>query len=365
MDSKRFDSWTRNRALRLSRRNALKLMGAGGAAAALPAVASDALAQGPCSLTIHGQTDGGPSAGATYDGTLQFSIGSDGALTQATFTQSGGGSQSVTGRAVGRAIDFEVSLGGNQMLTFSGAASQPLSACQGAAAGTLDGPQPGDLGAWQTTGISGGSGSSSSSGGQTSSGSTSGSGSSGSSSSGSGSGSGSGNGGGGGGSTLNCPAPQTACGPNCCPGFGVCLDANQGICACPDGSIQCGFTCVQDCTDENEFLNLDTCQCEMTQEPACIDNGNGCANHGQCCSGYCAGGTCQSCGGKVCGDFGCVDTSRDSQNCGNCGVVCVAPNGLCLGGVCGCIGLGQGGCSFDSDCCNNNCEDGFCQEVIH
>jgi hypothetical protein len=360
MDSKRFDNWTRNRALRLSRRDALRLVCAGGAAAALPARAVETLAQGSCSLTIHAQTDGGPSASNVYDGTLQFAMGADGTFTQASYTPTNGGALQASGAANGRAIDFVISLSANQTLAFSGAGEQPFSICQGAAAGTFAGPQPGDLGAWQSTGSSSGSSGSSAppigsgqstGGGGSTSGSTSG-----------GGGSTSGGSNGGGGGTTNCPSPQIACGQNCCPGGGICTDANQGLCSCPSGTTQCGVNCVPSCPDD-QTLDLDSCTC-FSNEPACIDNGNGCANHGQCCSGYCAGGTCQSCGGKVCGDFGCIDPSRDSQNCGNCGVVCVAPQGLCLGGVCGCLQIGDS-CSFDSDCCTGECNQGFCDEIIH
>lgn len=358
MDSKRFDNWTRNRAIRLSRRDALRLAGAGGVAAALPAMAPNTLAQGSCSLTIHAETDGGPSTSTVYDGTLQFTLGGNGAFTQASFTPSGGSALQASGIAEGRAIDFLVSLSGNQTIAFSGTGEQPFSSCQGAAAGVFTGPQPGDIGAWETTGIASGSSASQSGSGQTTGGSGTASGSS------SGSGSGSSSGGsssGGGGSTLNCPAPQTACGPNCCPGGASCTDANQGLCACPNGTIQCGRNCVPTCPD-GQTLDLDSCTC-FSDEPACIEVGSGCANHGQCCTGYCAGGTCQSCGGKVCGDFGCIDPSRDTQNCGNCGVVCAAPNNICQNGVCTCLPDGAS-CSFDSDCCSSPCIDNICQDDI-
>src|SRR6188472_2468333 len=104
LESKHFDNWTRNRALRLSRREALRLAGAGGAATALAAMSPGALAQSPCSFTIHGETSGGPSAPASYDGTLQYSVGADGIFTQATFTPTGGGAQPASGRVTGRAI---------------------------------------------------------------------------------------------------------------------------------------------------------------------------------------------------------------------------------------------------------------------
>ena len=58
----------------------------------------------------------------------------------------------------GRAIDFQVTFAGNKTVSFSGTADQPLTTCQGAAAGVFSGPQGGDIGGWQTTGIGGGSG---------------------------------------------------------------------------------------------------------------------------------------------------------------------------------------------------------------
>src|SRR5690606_19400328 len=101
----------------------------------------------------------------------------------------------------------------------------------------------------------------------------------------------------------------------------------------PSGTEQCGNTCVPSCPD-GQFVDLDTCTCPPPAAP-CTPNTQSCANHGQCCSGYCAGGTCFDCAGKVCGDFGCIDPNRDNQNCGNCGTVCVPPQ-VCTGGVCGC-----------------------------
>lgn len=56
MDSKRFDNWTHNRALRLSRRDALRAIGAGGAAATLPTFVPNTLARSPCNRTLHAET---------------------------------------------------------------------------------------------------------------------------------------------------------------------------------------------------------------------------------------------------------------------------------------------------------------------
>jgi len=333
MDPRRFDSWARNRALRLSRRDALRLAGAGtGAALLSPA---SALAQGSsiCSVTIHAETAAGPSAPATYDGILAFTLDPDGALANATFSSATGNS-SVTSIATGRSIDLQITLATDRVLVLSGVADDPVSDCLGALGGLLSGPLPGDLGAWEAT--------SKSSSAATSSGGTKPSGAQSSSSSSSG---------------IGCPPPQTTCGPNCCPAGATCTDAATGICACPDGSIQCGLRCVQDCTD-GQSLDLDTCTCPQ-QEAACIQNQQTCQNHGQCCSGYCGGGTCFDCAGKVCGEFGCIDPSRDSQNCGNCGVVCVSPQ-VCSNGVCGC-GSDGAPCVFDNECCSQTCfSNGIC-----
>lgn len=310
MDSKRFDNWTRNRARRLSRRDALRLAGAGGASAVLAAHAPDTLAQPTCTLAVHGETIGGPSSPATYDGTLQFTIGQDGALTQASFTPAGGAPAPASGSLTGRAIDFELTLPGNQVIAFAGAGDQPIAICQGIAAGLFSGPQPGDIGGWQSTASSSGLSSAPSSGG-------------GQSTAGSGATSGSGGNTGGSGST-----------------------------GCPNGTEQCGNNCVPSCSG-GQSLDLDTCTCPPP-EPACIQNQQTCQNHGQCCSGYCGGGTCFDCAGIVCGDFGCVDPSKDSQNCGSCGTVCVYPR-VCAGGVCGCA-PDDTPCVDHSECCSQYCD---------
>jgi len=323
LDSNRFDTWTRNRALRLSRREALRITGASGVAAAFSAMAPDTLAQTTCSLTVHGETAGGPSTSTTFDGTLQFSIGPDGAFSQASFTLNGGAAGPASGSLAGRAFDLVISLGSGQTLTLSGAADKKGPACPTAAAGILGGPQPGDLGAWQATGSGAAHAPVTTSGQTTISNQSPGS---------------------------NCQSPSFACGPNCCPGGATCTDANQGICACPNGTEQCGTNCVSSCSD-GQPLDLDSCTCPDPQA-ACIQNQQTCQNHGQCCSGYCGGGTCFDCAGKVCGDFGCIDPSKDTQNCGNCGNVCIDDNGFCLDGVCQCIPDGQPVGSSSSSCCS-------------
>ena len=324
MDPKRFDNWTRNHAWRLSRRDALRLAGAGGAGAALPSITPSVLAEAPCRLDIRAQTAGGPSASASYDGTLAFTLGSDGSFAQAVFTPTGDADLAASGHATGRAIDFQISLTAKQTLAFVGAGDQPISTCSGAIGGLLIGPEPGDLGAWQATPV-GSSGPAA----PVPSAAP--------------------------GSSSTCPPPQILCGSTCCPGGAVCSDTATGSCACPDGTVPCGLNCVSRCP-EGTALDPGTCSCgaDNQTEPSCIAESGACTNHGQCCTGYCAGGTCLRCSGIVCGDFGCVDPSRDSQNCGGCGVLCVAPNGSCNGGVCGCSPDGFV-CANHLDCCSSLC----------
>jgi hypothetical protein len=63
----------------------------------------------------------------------------------------------------------------------------------------------------------------------------------------------------------------------------------------------------------------------------CVDLGGGCVFSAQCCSGWCNGGTCDSCGMVVCNDM-CVDTSSDNINCGNSDNQCIGTN--CQNGSC-------------------------------
>ena len=348
MESKRFDNWTRNRALRLSRREALRLAGAGGAATVLATIAPETLAQSPCSFTIHGETSAGPSAPVSYDGTLQFSLGADGIFTQATFTPTGGAAQPATGGVTGRAIDFEVTLSGNQTIAFSGATDQSTT-CQGDAAGILTGPQPGDIGGWQATGVGSQGGTAPSGSTTTGSGSQSGNTPSGSTTTGSGSSGSTGQ------SSLSCPPPQIACGPNCCPGGATCADTTQGLCSCPNGTEQCGTNCVPSCADGVTKLDLDSCTCPDA-EPDCINDQTPCASDAECCLPFCAGGLCSRCQlaeQTDCGGGNCPNLLNDHYNCGRCGNVCPSPQ-VCVGGVCGCAPNGSP-CINWTECCSTYC----------
>jgi hypothetical protein len=322
MDSSRFDNWTRNRALRLSRRDALRLAGVGGATVAFAVTHADSLAQSTCTLTLHGETAGEPPATTAIDGTLTFSIDANGALNKASFAPASGTPQSVTGSIEGRAIDLLIDSGAGKLLMLSGATDSKAPNCPGVAAGILTGPGGGVIGAWQasSTAVPGATSAQSGTG------------------------------------STGCTAPSITCGPNCCPGGAICTDANQGICTCPPGTAQCGLKCVTNCPN-GQALDLDTCSCTSN----CVADQSACNSNLECCSGFCDtnAGTCQSCQFLACDGVGCVDPSIDANHCGGCGIVCAAPKGSCTEGVCACQPDGLP-CVKHYDCCSDSCANGIC-----
>jgi hypothetical protein len=404
MDSKRFDNWTRNRALRLSRRDALRLMGASGAAASIPALdLNAATAQSTCSLTIRAETVGGPSAPASFDGTLQFTLDASGTISDATFAPTTGNAQAAAGRATGRAIDVSIPLPGNKTLALSGGGSQKIAECSGDLGGILIGPQPGDIGVWRATAESSSttplSTSNQSNSNQSSSN-------------------------GGGDSTTPCPAGQTFCGTACidtqadpqnCGACGTVCDNGQ----CSGGVCASGQTCAPDGAACNVPADCCSLLCpNESQAPGicgCSEIGGVCAGLDDCCQQggdtlvACLGGTnsdrCIVLNGACSSDSDCLSQSCVNGSCIS-GPTCRADgepcqsttdccNPGCFGGVCGCAQLGQScseefgneffccqgtpvicfagacciltgsACTADADCCdymegNGACSNGVC-----
>ena len=349
MDANRFDRWTRNFARRLSRRDALRLAGAGGATAVLATHVLPALAQSSCSLQIHGETVAGPSATTAYDGVLAFTIGDDGSFTQATFTPNGGQALPATGRATGRAIDFLITFAGNQLVSFAGAAAQPLENCQDAVAGTFSGPQPGDLGGWQATTAAAASAPASTGGQSTGAAPASTSGQSTGSAPDSTSGQSTD-------STVSCNPDRTPCQTDaeCCSTFcnhasGQCATCNGIVCGtsgCIDPSSDrqnCG-ACGNACPD-----NAGAC---VSGACVCLADGEACTVPAECCGLICARRR------QICG------CSQIGEHCDGTGDCCQPSNGALIGCVAGdadiCAGLNGVPCTSNSDCLSQNCANGFC-----
>lgn len=350
MDAKRFDTWTRNRALRIPRRDAFRLIGTGGVAAALPVLDLRALAQGTCSLAIQAETAAGPSAPATYDGILRFTLRPDGSFTQATFTPANGAAQPVSGQAIGRAIDLQITLAVNRVLELSGTSEQPVAGCQGASAGIFSGPQPGDIGAWQT--LSGaGFGSSS---GSTAPPPVSG-------QSGSVSNEGTDSGGSSGGGSSTCLELQSQCNASaeCCSGWctdNECRTCGDTICGedcvvLSDNLAHCG-ACFNACNVDTETCAGGVCTAGNGGGGAtCLPDGEPCVSSTDCCSKGC---TLQT---KVCG------CAQLGQSCSDDDMYCCEGTPVVCFGAC-CI-LNGFACSADADCCeyiqgSGSCTNGIC-----
>lgn len=239
MDSKRFGNWTRDRARRLSRRDALRIMGAGSAAVALQSLASTTLAQPGGSCTYEVSLTSSLDTGSTVSGILVIDIGEGGAIDTGSLSLSGQAQASVVGQATGPAIDLLASLDGGSILALSGVANTDIAACAAAILGSLANADAEQIGTWTATpGTPAPSGvpvqpppaeptstptpfSAP--------------------------------------VTSICDPPRMICGQNCCPAGADCLDT--GACECPSGTEECGIACFPSCADGATALDPVTCLC--------------------------------------------------------------------------------------------------------
>jgi hypothetical protein len=130
------------------------------------------------------------------------------------------------------------------------------------------------------------------------------------------------------------------CGCECDKGYRECVDAN-GRCVCVTGSCPCdakncpppGECCFDVCTD----LSVDPANCGSCGHvcPECPPNFSAVCTNGTCSCKCLAPYT-------LCGST-CTDTGSDPNNCGTCGNVCAAMSKctpapgftlICLGGQC-------------------------------
>jgi hypothetical protein len=153
MESKRFDALSRTFAARTSRRDALRRFGLGGLGAGALAAAGvndsvAATATAVCVLTLTAPVVTGPDKGTAYDGDLSLTIGSTGAIDDASLKLTNGKTHKAVGQATGRALNVRIDLGGGKTLALSGTGEQDLILCRGAIDGTFGGPDVADLGTW-------------------------------------------------------------------------------------------------------------------------------------------------------------------------------------------------------------------------
>jgi len=142
---------------------------------------------------------------------------------------------------------------------------------------------------------------------------------------------------------VNIPPPTGSTPPACTPV--ACAD-NNTTSTCP-ASTHCfnGF-----CIDEScQQICL---QANGTQGVIPDDGGSTMVKPCQviaCGSNYCTGSHAACCGNS------CVNTNTDSNNCGGCGIACVAPS-TCAGGSCNCAG---NTCFPWQSCCALTCTDPY------
>jgi len=168
-----------------------------------------------------------------------------------------------------------------------------------------------------------------------------------------------------------CPNGEPVC-HDACPDYQS--DAtNCGTCDhhCPAGSACVAGTCCVDaggtCT-----VTSDCCFGECSNGHCCLPDGGFCGNANECCSGFCGGdGKCFSCTplGETCtATSQCCTGSCINGTCETCAGLnesCSGNtqccSGMCVSGACAsCVPEGQA-CASGTTCCAGTCTNGTCQ----
>jgi hypothetical protein len=189
-------------------------------------------------------------------------------------------------------------------------------------------------------------------------------------------------------SALMC---MPACDPDlqaCCPGASgpECLDVNRDPSHCGDCTTNCfdthrGNTCRFGLCMCNSVICMgthDSFCCPPRAEGSiyyCADLDHTTTDCGECnraCdptrADHCEGGTClcgderrqcdgtsqSRCCGIGAGAFGCVDTTSDINQCGQCGIGCL-PGERCESSSCTRGASCTGGCTLGEICCDGSC----------
>lgn len=101
-----------------------------------------------CVLGIAGTVSLGPNTGQSFQGTLTFSIGQDGAIDSGTVQFTDGTTSPVVGQATGRSIRLRVGSDPDSVMTFVGSGVSPVDQCTGDFSGAFAGPGVQNVGVW-------------------------------------------------------------------------------------------------------------------------------------------------------------------------------------------------------------------------
>ena len=108
-----------------------------------------------CVLSIGGTVSLGPDTGQSFQGSLSFSIGDDGAIDSGTLEFDDGAVDPVSGQVTGCSIRLRAGSDPSSVLTLIGSGVLPVDQCTGEFSGAFSGPGMQNIGIWTATGISG------------------------------------------------------------------------------------------------------------------------------------------------------------------------------------------------------------------
>lgn len=367
MDPNRFDRFSKSIASRLTRRQMLGGLGAGGLAASVlseegsRAASQDAVT---CVYDFDGTIDLGPSSklpsSNQISGELTLTIKSDGAIDSAKLVKPDGQTWRVVGQATGRAVNLRFSVPNTGAFIAVGTGRNDVAGCTSAMSGPASGPMRRDAGSWSASLKSGASATPT----PTEATATA--------------------------APVNpvvaptetsteapAAAPTAACDLECGADT-LGLDSDNCVCLCSTGQTNCTFEigsipakggvifktepltqprgfCI-DLTSDISNCGACAAMCIGSMGVASTTCQNGVCNY-QCASGYatcgndgpcatnlqtgCGAGnsmgpdcTCNCAAGQTsCGSY-CADTQTDVKNCGGCGHACGPVVSECSAGVC-------------------------------
>ena len=357
MDPNRFDRLSKSIASRLTRRQIIGGLGAGGVVAAVlgdaPSRAADNGAV-TCVYDFDATIDFGPSSklpsSAEFAGELTITVEPDGSINDAKLVKNDGQTWKVVGQATGRAINLRFSVPHTGAVVAVGTGRGAIATCTAAMGGPASGPVRHDAGSWTATIKTSGQGTPTAAVSATATSApasiatsqgvaqpTD--------------------------ASTEAPSPGTASPCDLvCGSDTLGLDSANCVCLCASGLTSCTFEVGSIPAKGGVIFNakpLTTptgfCLDLTTDTSNCGACGNFCPYSSHMLDYACLGGTCK---GHCASGFDSCDPANpcetnlmtDNNNCGACGNACSGDGQGCVNGQCACVAnCGPGG-SVDANC---------------